>query len=66
MNAAQIAALRRRHYRTQAALAEAVGVTQAAVSQWESGERTPSGPAKKILTALADAERAAKKISKSR
>lgn len=48
----QIRTFRRRHYGSQAALAKAVGVSQAAVSQWESGARRPGGAAMQMLIAL--------------
>jgi len=52
MSPKQIQRLRKRLKLTQAALGQRLGVTRAAVSLWESGDRTPSGPAVMILSQL--------------
>ena len=50
----RIMALREEDGLTQAQLAERVGVSQATVSQWESGTRTPSGEAVVALARVFD------------
>ena len=50
----RIMALREADGLTQAQLAERVGVSQATVSQWESGTRTPSGEAVVALARVFD------------
>lgn len=55
MSPKQIQRLRKRLNLTQAALAEHLGVTRAAVSLWESGDRTPRGPAVLVLIQLQSA-----------
>lgn len=37
---------------TQLTLAKSLGVSQALISAWESGKRTPGGPAKEVLRSL--------------
>lgn len=37
---------------TQAQLAEALGIDQSTVSDWEKGRHKPRGPAKKLLLTL--------------
>jgi putative transcriptional regulator len=51
--AAEIRALRRREKASQPLFAKHLNVTKGLVSQWERGERRPSGPALKLL-AIAD------------
>lgn len=45
--------LRERLRETQAAFAARFGVDQGTVSNWETGKTKPSGPAKKLMEALA-------------
>ncbi len=45
----QIRALREKTGASQAVFARYVGVTPGLISQWERGEKTPSGPALKLL-----------------
>lgn len=44
--------LRRRLGLSQAALGARLGISDVAVSQWESGQTVPSGPALKLLALL--------------
>lgn len=53
MNAGEIKDIRARLGMTQAEFARAVGVTTRAVQTWESGARTPSTPAVKVIEGLA-------------
>lgn len=46
--------LRSRLDLTQVELAQEVGVSQPLVAMWESGERTPAGPAAILLRQLED------------
>jgi putative transcriptional regulator len=50
-----IASLRRRAHVSQAVFAHHLNVSPTTVSQWERGEKSPSGPSLKLL-ALADAK----------
>jgi DNA-binding transcriptional regulator YiaG len=54
-----VKALRERLKLTQAKLAEAVGVDQSTVSNWEKHVTVPRGPARKLLHSLASAAEAA-------
>lgn len=52
---------------SQQQVADFVGVTKAAVSQWESEKRTPSGPAQRLLDELSKrAEKKSKKVPRQR
>ena len=46
----QIAAIREREKASQALFAHHLGVSVPLVSQWERGEKKPSGPSLKLLT----------------
>lgn len=46
---AQLVALREKRGISQAAVAAAIGVDQAVVSNWETRKRSPKGPALKVL-----------------
>jgi len=46
---------------TQAALAEAIGVTPNTIARWERGEMAISGPAAKLLEKLAKERKIAKR-----
>ncbi|MBL9124887.1 MAG: helix-turn-helix transcriptional regulator [Planctomycetaceae bacterium] len=50
---------------TQEELAERIGVTRSLVTHWESGIRTPTGPAAILLHDLASST-SGKKISRNR
>ena len=49
---AEIQALRKREKVSQAVLARHLNVTTGLISQWERGERRPSGPALTLLTLI--------------
>lgn len=46
----QIATLREREMASQAVFARYLGVSVTLISQWERGEKKPSGPSLKLLT----------------
>lgn len=46
----QIAAIRKREVASQSVVAYYLGVSASLVSQWERGEKKPSGPSLKLLT----------------
>ena len=48
----EVRPLRKSLKMTQVEFAEYLGVTQGLISQWEQGQRTPNGPAAKLLTLL--------------
>ena len=52
LNPAQIQALRERENVSQAVLARHLNVTTGLISQWERGERRPSGPALTLLSLI--------------
>lgn len=52
MTATDVKAIRERLGLTQEQLAERMGVTHAAICQWERGKRTPSGMAVQLLRTL--------------
>lgn len=41
---------------TQEALAAKLGLTRGAVSQWETGETSPTGPARRLLALIFNVE----------
>lgn len=53
MKPTEIRAIRDRMRLTQADLADRLGTTQACISRWESGCRSPRGPAVVLLRSLA-------------
>ena len=53
----QLIDLRDKQGIAQSAVAEAIGVDQAVVSNWERGVREPKGPALKLLEAFIEAKR---------
>lgn len=57
MSATEVKDIREKLRLTQAELATQIGVTQTAISYWESGVRKPRGPALKLLSALAETSR---------
>jgi putative transcriptional regulator len=52
LSPAAIQSLRRREKVSQAVLARYLNVTTGLISQWERGERRPSGPALKLLSLI--------------
>lgn len=52
LTAAEIKAIRKESKASQAVLARYMNVTTLAISQWESGTRSPSGPALKLLSLI--------------
>ena len=46
----QIKSIRQKNHASQAVFARYLNVTTGLVSQWERGERSPSGPALKLLS----------------
>ena len=52
LSPAQIQSLRRRENVSQAVLARHLNVTTGLISQWERGERRPSGPALTLLSLI--------------
>lgn len=63
MSAVEVARLREKLGLTQYELAEMIGVSSVAVHYWETGKRTPSRPATKLLEQLA--EKSGKKSAKA-
>lgn len=63
MQKSEIAKLRHALGMTQEQLAAEVGVSRVAVTLWENGKRSPSGPAEKILEQLK--AKLAKKLSRN-
>jgi len=55
-DAAAIAALRERLGLTQAEMADALGVRQQTVSEWETGRYQPRGASTRVLRYLAEAK----------
>lgn len=53
MTPEQFKRFRLTHYSTQAALAQALGVTQGSVNKWEAGLRTIPGPVLKLAALVA-------------
>jgi len=53
-NAGSVRQLRRHMQLTQEQLAEALGVRQQTVSEWETGMYTPRGASDRLLTIIAD------------
>ncbi|MFC6645920.1 helix-turn-helix domain-containing protein [Granulicella cerasi] len=53
LSPAKIVSIRRREKASQAVFASMLGVTVSLVSQWERGEKKPSGPSLKLLTLVA-------------
>jgi putative transcriptional regulator len=54
MNGRELHAIRRKLALTQAALAEAIGVTSNTVARWERGEMTISEPAARLIEKIAE------------
>jgi len=52
MTADEIRTLRKRLDLTQAELAQRIGLTREAVTQWETGRARPNGPARMLLRQL--------------
>ena len=50
LSPAEIKAIREEAHASQTVFARHLNVTPLAISQWERGERSPSGPALKLLT----------------
>ena len=51
--AAEIRALREQAEVSQAVFARYLGVSKESISQWERGEKKPSGPSRKLLSLVA-------------
>lgn len=61
MTGRELRSIRQKLTLTQAALAEAIGVTSNTVARWERGEMTISGPAARLLEKLAGERKIAKR-----
>ena len=64
MSQIEVKALRAKLGMTQADLADAVGVDQATVSNWETGKTTPGGPAIKLMMGLSASNASARSPEK--
>lgn len=61
MTSRQIHSIRQKLTLTQAALAEAIGVTSNTVARWERGEMAISEPAARLLEKLAEERKIARR-----
>ena len=61
MTGRELRSIRQKLALTQAALAEAIGVTSNTVARWERGEMAISGPAARLLEKLAGERKIAKR-----
>ena len=61
MNGRELRSIRQKLALTQAALAEAIGVTSNTVARWERGEMAISEPAARLLEKLAGERKIAKR-----